>query len=102
MDFNDGLLVSGWIGLHVAGLLVAWATRVTADARWLGTVAQVLFFVLLAGLGGVAWWSHQLELGLWVPTGFTMGGMILLAVTDLQSDAPPHRRIRMTSIDGLY
>ena len=101
MEFNQGLLVSGWIGLHLFGLLSAWATRLATGSR-LRAVTQLAFFALLACLSCAAWWSHQLELGLWVPTGFTIGAMLLLAVTDLRPAVHSHPELRPASSSGLY
>jgi hypothetical protein len=63
---------------------------------------QLAFFALLAGLSWAAWWSHQLELGLWVPTGFTIGAMVLLAVADLHSANSSHHDLSPASSSGLY
>ena len=101
MEFNQGLLVSGWIILHVSGLLVSWATRLAAGSR-IRTATQLAFFALLAFLSCAAWWSHQLELGLWIPTGFTIGAMLLLAVTDLRPADHSHPEIGAASSSGLY
>jgi hypothetical protein len=84
MEFSESLWIVGWIFLHTAGIFAGWATRLVTGSR-LDLLLQVAFFTLLCGLSGVAWWSHQLEHGLWIPTGFTMVAMVLMAVTDLRS-----------------
>ena len=84
LEFSECLWIAGWIFLHIAGIFSGWATRLVTGSR-LDMLLQVAFFVLLCGLSGVAWWSHQLEHGLWIPTGFTMVAMVLMAVTDLHS-----------------
>ena len=91
MDWTDDVLVVGWILLHVAGLIAAWATRLSAGSR-LEPAIQLAFFALLCSLSGVAWCSHQCELGLWIPTGFTMAAMLLTAVTDLRPASEPSNR----------
>jgi hypothetical protein len=102
MEIDHGMLVSGWIALHAMGLIVAFATRLTGESRRIGVLAQLSFFVLLTCLGGVAWWSHQLELGVWIPTGFTMGAMLLLATADLSSATHPIGGPRVATSDRLY
>lgn len=83
MELSQSFLVCAWIALHLAGLLLGWATRLAVGSRF-DLFAQLAFFAALTILGGAAWFSHQQELGLWIPTGFTMSAMVLMAVTDLR------------------
>ena len=101
LEFSELLWIAGWIVLHIAGIFAGWATRLVTGSR-IDLLLQVTFFTLLCGLSGVAWWSHQLEHGLWIPTGFTMVTMVLMAVTDLRSSDGSHPTSPATPTQQLY
>lgn len=101
MEFSELLWIVGWIFLHTAGIFAGWATRLVTGSR-LDLLLQVTFFTLLCGLSGVAWWSHQLERGLWIPTGFTMVAMVLMAVIDLRSSDGSNQKSPAAPTQQLY
>jgi hypothetical protein len=92
MDASPGLVVVGWISLHVAALAAACCTRVSAGPR-LSFLAQVCFFTAMLVIALVAWSCQQHQAGSWGFSAFTLVGMVITAVFDFgRLNEPAHSR----------
>jgi hypothetical protein len=85
--------LSAWILVHVGALTIAWGTRLATGSRF-ELLSQLGFFLAMACVGGVACCFSQLELGLSVPSGVTLVGMVLMAVVDLRPTHEPASRLQ--------
>jgi hypothetical protein len=84
--------VSGWLSLHLFGLIVAWVTRIASSPRAM-SASQIAFFFALAAVGIAAWSSHHFAPNLWVVSSIVLVSMVLTAVVDFRrtsESAPSH------------
>ena len=68
-----------WLTIHLGALISAWGTRVSAGSRW-EVPLQIVSFMSMAAVGTAAWVGIQYELSLWLPSGGTLVGMVLIVV----------------------
>jgi hypothetical protein len=85
-------LLLALLGLHVGAIACAWATRVAIGSRAEGAI-QLVFLGAMAAVGFTAWCSYRQVFGLGIPSGVTLIGMVLMAVTDFRrTHEPGHQR----------
>jgi len=92
MDPVSIFTVVGWLVLHLGAIASAWGTRIAAGSR-AEVPIQLTFLATMLAVGLSAWYCHQLELGLWVPSGITLIAMVLTAVTDFRQYQEPSRAL---------
>jgi hypothetical protein len=88
MDLSTGLAMVSCVSLYLVGLSVAWGTR-QAPAGKVAWAVLAAFIVMLLTLGIITLMGFQQQVGLWIPSAFTMMVMILTAVVDLGSPTGP-------------
>lgn len=80
--------IAGFVALHCGAIACALGTRVAAGSRY-ELAFQFLFLPALGAVGLATWYCHTEELGIGIPSGFTLIAMVLMAVTDLRHPHEP-------------
>ncbi|HEY4231869.1 MAG TPA: hypothetical protein VGM76_00445 [Lacipirellulaceae bacterium] len=88
MAFISSCAVLALIALHLIAVAAAWGTRVSAGSRAEGFV-WLAFVLGMVAVGCCAWYCHQPDSGLGLPSGMTVVAMMLLAVVDFSRTHEP-------------
>lgn len=95
MDPLSTGVVAGWAALQIGAIASAWLTRLAEGSR-MEIAAQACFFGAMAAVGFGGAVSHQLELGLALPSGVTLILMVITAVIDLRRTYEPVPAVNST------
>jgi len=71
------------VTLQLAGLVVAWTTRLSEGSRY-QTACQLWFLAYLAGIGGATIVSGIVARGAWMGFAATFSVMLVMAASDFR------------------
>ena len=75
--------VLGWLLLHVAAIVSAWATRVASGSR-IESAMQACFFALMSGVAAATWIGREINIEIWPASALTLIAMVVAAVIDFR------------------